>query len=175
MPPITEPPRALEFIFSEANGYRSREKVVIGQPAAGALSVPLLPGTLLYPEMDAQSPPEPTGVHLPVTQLGFTPGDGLTPGTLGDQATRVNAILMYPVDPRAGQVEAAAFVRDGEVNDAYLLYAIATTVGTPFTDDEILAATAALRNNGVIVRLGVLEEALANPPIEPPAITTPIP
>lgn len=156
MPPIQEPPRALEFLFSEANGYRSREKVVIAGPGVvgslppAATRIPLLPGTLLYPMLVAGAP---NGYHLPVT--------------IGTQSSDVNAILMYPVDARDGDVEAAVIIRDAEVNDAYLLYAIATTAGTPFTQAEIDAANGALRANSVIVRLGVLAQALANPPIEP--------
>jgi hypothetical protein len=179
MPPLQEPPRALEFLFSEANGYRSREKVVIKGDALGpppvATRVPLLPGTLLYPEMDyTPVPPVPTGYHLPVSALGFNLGAG-TAADPGAQATRVNAILMYPADARSGDVEAAAIVRDAEVNDAYLIYALATTVGTAFTQDEIDAVAAALLQNNVIVRLGVLAEGLAVPPIEPPAPRPPLP
>jgi hypothetical protein len=163
MPPILEPPRALEFIYSEANGYRSREKVVIKQPVGAANQVALWPGTLLYPELDPASVPpnQPTGLHLPVIA--------------GGEIDNVNAILMYPVDPRAGNVEAAAFVRDGEVNDAYLVYAFATTAGTAFTPAQVTDAVAALLNMNVIVRLGVLAEALANPPIEPVPPRAPLP
>jgi head decoration protein D len=151
MPPIQEAPRALDFIVSEANGWRSREKAVLSQQID---AVVLMPGTLLIPEADYTDPANPvnfTGNHIPATALlvDFT-----------------NAILCYPADTRAGDVEAAVIIRDAEVNSAYLLYNESTVAGLPIPPDQ---ANAALSNNGIIVRAGVLAQSLVAPPIDPNA------
>jgi Bacteriophage lambda head decoration protein D len=175
MPPLQEPPKALDFVFSEANGYRSREKVIIDGSATAlplpATRIPLVPGTFLYPQFAAGVP---TGKYLPVSVPGTgTPPDPANPGS-GSEVFRVNSVLLYPVDARAGDVEVAVIRRDAELNDAYLIWALANTAGTPFTPAEENAIRAALLLNGIIIRQGVLAESLANPPIEPPAIA-PVP
>ena len=152
MPPIQEQPRALDFVFSEANGWRSRERVVIRTPLVAGTAIPLVPGTLLYPELNATD--QPTGFYLPVTVLGLDPAD---------EIPRVTCILGYWTDNRDGPVEATVIMRQAEVNSGYLIYALSTTAGTDFTQNQIDVANAALLNNGIIVRQGVLAESLVAP------------
>jgi hypothetical protein len=160
MPPLQEAPRALDFLFSEANGGRSRERVVIAGTVLPT-AVPLMPGTLLYPIGAQLDPPvlDTLGRYAPVTASGLVVGTS--------QILAVNCILGYVTDNRDGDVEAMVFMRDIEFNDAYIMYALALTGGAAFTQAEINAANASLRNNGIIARTGVLSSSLVNPPIEP--------
>jgi hypothetical protein len=153
MPPISEAPRALDFIVSEANGWRSREKVTLRLPLAPATAIPLLPGTLLYAEGSELGTPVLTGFYLPVTLPGEIPF--------------INSILMYPTDHRGGPVETASIMRDAEVNEAYLQYLFAITAGAEFTPVQIAQANAALLNNGIIVRSAVLAQSMVAPPPAP--------
>jgi Bacteriophage lambda head decoration protein D len=160
MPTIQEPPRALDFIFSEANGWRSRHTVrLLGNPAA----IVYMPGTLLYPQGAELTNPLPTGLYLPIT-VAPPAGGGATPTPPYQLAT---AILMYPADVRDGDVEAAVIIRDAEVNDAFLLYYEQTAAELAFTDVQRAEINAGLRMNGIIVRAGVLKESLVAPPVAP--------
>jgi Bacteriophage lambda head decoration protein D len=160
MPPLDQAPKALDFIYSEANGWRSREKGVIGEPLAPATAVPYLPGTFLWRDLTG---PPPTPGAPPVN-----PNFGkYYPVTLAAHMNQISAILMYPTDTRDGDVEAAIFVRDGEVNDGYLIYAYAIQGGAEFAQADIDTANAQMGLNDVIVRQGVLSSSVVTPPIAP--------
>jgi Bacteriophage lambda head decoration protein D len=162
MASLAQAPRALDFIYSEANGWRSREKGVIGVPLVAATGLPYMPGTLLWLATDAaDAGAANVGKYYPVTVRGAA-----TP-IPADQVSRVSAILGYAVDTRDGDVEAMILKRDAEVNDAYLLYAFATTGGLAFTPEEVAAVNAALLDMNIITRLGVLQSSLVAPPIAP--------
>jgi hypothetical protein len=154
MPPINEAPRALDFIVSEANGWRSREKVTMRTPLVPATGIVYMPGTLLYPEGAMTGPPAVlTGNYLAVTAA--------------TEIDFANAILMYATDTRPGLVEVATIMRDAEVNEAYLLYTFALTGGADFSAAQILLANAALLNNRILVRHAVLAESIIAPPPGP--------
>jgi hypothetical protein len=142
MPPIDERKRALDFLISEANGWRSRVSGLVRQAAN---SPALQAGTLL--------------VFVP--QVGAVP-DHWIPATnlTGGTAT---GILMYPMIANPGAIadsEAAIIVRDCEVAEPYLEWAT-------WTDAERAAAAASLSLNHVIVRKGVLRDQVVMPPIFP--------
>ena len=150
MPPLYEAPRALDFIVSEANGWRSREKVTMRTPLVAATAVIYMPGSLLYPEGAMTGPPAVlTGNYLAVTTV--------------NELDYANAILMYPTDTRAGLTEVAVIMRDAEVNEAYLLYAFALAGGAVFSPAQIVQANAALLNNRILVRTAVLAESIVAP------------
>jgi Bacteriophage lambda head decoration protein D len=159
MPPLDQAPKALDFIYSEANGWRSREKGVIAAPLVAGTAVPYLPGTFLW--RDLTGPP-----------VGGAPPTNANYGkyyavTLAAQIPQIAGLLMYPTDSRDGDVEAAVFVRDGEVNDAYLIYAFALQGGVEFSAQEIFDANAQIELNNVRVRQGVLSSSVVVPPIAP--------
>jgi hypothetical protein len=159
MPPIDQLPRALDFIVSEANGYRSREKVVLLQSPTPDTAIILQPGTLLYAQGAELATPVLTGYYLPVTAAGIAGPPS--------QINAISAILMYPTDTRDGDVEVAVIQRDAEVNDAYLLYGLSLIGGAAFDPDEVIAARAALLNNRIIVRPGVFAQSMVAPPPAP--------
>jgi hypothetical protein len=164
MASLAQAPRALDFIYSEANGWRSREKGVIGVPLVAATGLPYMPGTLLWlATVAADAGAGNIGKYYPVTVRGADPAAPVA----ADQVSKVSAILGYAVDTRDGDVEAMILKRDAEVNDAYLLYAFATTGGLAFTPEEVAAVNAALLDMNIITRLGVLQSSLVAPPIAP--------
>jgi hypothetical protein len=140
MPPIDERKRALDFLISEANGWRSRMAALVSQAA----NTPALQaGTLLIP---------PGAVGQPWTVA--------TPATGGT----AEGILMYPMvaNTTAAAVisEAAIIVRDAEVAEPYLDWAA-------WTDAQRDAAAVNLSLNHVIVRKGVLRDQVVLPPVFP--------
>jgi hypothetical protein len=146
MPPINEAPRALDFIVSEANGWRSREKVTMRAPLALPTAIVYMPGTLLYPEGAGAAL---TGLYLAVT--------------VAAEIQFANSVLMYATDTRPGPTEVATIMRDAEVNEALLLFHFALTGGAAFTPAQILEAKAALLNNRILVRSAVFAEQMVAP------------
>jgi Bacteriophage lambda head decoration protein D len=92
-------------------------------------------------------------ITIPEGETVLSPGALLTMAGVPGAAGNVDAILMYPVDPRRGPVQATVIVRDAEVNDAYLIYG----------DLEREAVNTGLAEHGIIVRPGVLSQSIVTP------------
>lgn len=110
------------YIVSEANGFRSREEIVIAE------SQDLLPGTVLGKLTSGGQYVQ----HAPGASNG---------------SQHAVAILMYPVKTGAGETKrAAAHVRDCEVRESDLTWAEGITGGQKTTAIGKLAET------GIIMR-----------------------
>ena len=92
-------------------------------------------------------------VTIPEGAEPLQPGMLVTMAGAAATAGDVEAILMYPVDPRFGAVPAVVIARDAEVNDAYLLYG----------ELDRQAVNARLAEAGIIVRQGILAESIVTP------------
>lgn len=79
----------------------------------------------------------------PGTLLSGAIGGAFRQATSAGECT---AILLYWADPREGPVAVSALTRDAEINDAYLVY----------RDMQPNAVAFALREQGIILRMGVL-------------------
>jgi hypothetical protein len=92
-------------------------------------------------------------VTIPEGAEPLSPGMLVTMAGAAATAGDVEAILMYPVDPRFGAVPAVVIARDAEVNDAYLIYG----------GLDRAAVNARLAEAGIIVRQGILAESIVTP------------
>lgn len=101
MPALTEARHAGEFILSEANGHRSRDKITVVS-GAGVLAAGTVLGRLTA-----------SGKYEPSTNAAADPATG--------SHTAV-AVLMYPVDATSADVDVTAITRDAEVNVNMLSY-----------------------------------------------------
>jgi hypothetical protein len=125
---IAEQTRPLEFILSEANSWRSRERALV---AIGPLVLP--PATILRAVLPATTPPT------------------WAPVLVGQEAEAV-AITLYGVDPRIDEQEVAVLARDAEVNTAYLRWNVDPAAVPPAGELDKVAINVALGNVGIIVR-----------------------
>lgn len=125
MTTYTEPLRPLEFLISEANGQRSREKATL-TASQGAL----LPGTVMA-RVTA------TGNLVPYDDdaNGATPGTGIAVG-----------ILCYPVDNVAATQEVTIIARHAEVQSDLLQWEASND------NTEKAAALAELLALGIVAR-----------------------
>jgi Bacteriophage lambda head decoration protein D len=128
---IVEQSHPLEFILSEANSWRSRERALI---AIGANILP--PGTIIKAQLPVTDPPT------------------WSPVAPGEEAEAV-AITLYGVDPRVDEQEVAVLARDAEVNEAYLRWTADPAAIPPAGDLDRTAVNVALGNVGIIVRPGI--------------------
>ena len=125
--------RAGGFIISEANPYRTREKVTIAGGTGGAGLV--YAGTVLGKLTSG-------GEYVP------------SPASGADGSQTAVAILWEDVDATAGDVVAAIIARDAEVRAADLTYAASVD-----TDPEKEAKWTQLAAVGIIVRVSDDEQA----------------
>lgn len=119
---ITEGRRTAEFLVSEANGYLSREQVVVSS-GEGALQ----PGTVLA-KLTA------TGEYVVYDNAGT------------DGSETAAAILYAAVDATSADAKAVIIARDAEVNGRLLVWK------TGLLAADKTAATADLKSAGIIVR-----------------------
>lgn len=119
-PVTTEGRRTGGFLVREANGYRSREVVILA--SNGTTAQTLLAGTVLA-KVTA------TGKYVPYDNVGAD-GTEVAAGILFD-----NVIV-----PATGDIRATATVRDAEVNAAELVYDASLSGGT-LTTAQAAAAT----------------------------------
>jgi hypothetical protein len=122
----TEGNARASFLVSEANGYRSREKVTIvsGQNLKAGAVIAKITASGKYKDHDV-----------------------VTPASDGSQLTTGLAILYDNVDATGGDVVATAIVRDAEVNAAELVWRASTSGGQITTATTALATT-----NGIQAR-----------------------
>ena len=126
MTTFTEGRHAAEFVLSEAEGTRSRDTVTLhgGFTGAGLLKA----GTVL-------------GKITSGSKYAASPASG------SDGSQTAIAVLIYPADISAGDVQAAVISRDAEVNGDCLEYE-----ATVDQDSEKTAKATQLAAVGIIVR-----------------------
>lgn len=126
MTTVTEGRHAAEFLLSEAEGTRSRDKVTLegGFTDAGKLK----PGTVLG-------------------QIAANSKWAASPASGSDGSQTAKAVLLDWVDLADGDVDAAVIARDAEVNGDCLEYE-----ATVDTDNEKAAKATQLAAVGIIVR-----------------------
>lgn len=134
---IAEQAHPFEFLLSEANSWRSRERALIAVVTAPAIVLP--PGTILKAVIPATDP------------LTWSP---VLPG---EEAEAV-AITCYGVDTRIDEQEVTVIARDAEVNGSYLRWTVDPAAVAPAGDLDRVAVAAALANAGIIVREGIFPQ-----------------
>lgn len=92
-------------------------------------------------------------ITIPQGDTPMPVGSLVTMAGAAATAATVDAILMYPADPRGGAVRVTAIARDAEVNDAYLVYGALAQA----------AVNTRLGTLGIIVRPGVLAQSIVTP------------
>lgn len=92
-------------------------------------------------------------ITVPQGAAVFSSGALMTLAGAAATAANVDAILMYPADPREGPVSVTVITRDAEVNDAYLGYGAL----------DRNAVNARLKTLNIIVRRGVLSQSIVTP------------
>lgn len=127
MPIKVEGPRNAEFIQSEANGYRSRDEVIVTVPA----NTTIQPGRIMG-KITA------TGKFVPQVAAGT------------DNGTREPAAILYAAVTNAtaspADVKGVVVQRDAEVKAKDIIYDPAANGAA------VIAANAALAEFGIIVR-----------------------